>query len=831
MITIDEIAAALRGTPTNDGFLAHCPSHEDSSPSLSITEKDGRLLVHCFAGCDQTAVIDALKDRGLWPGGNGDGARAGVPRSRGRPPKVKARILDPGTDLSGLNAFVRSTWAREKFGEPVLGSKYFDARGCFNFGVIRYERKGEKKILPVYAGIDDQYHWGQPLSHDRPLLHLPELLANPADKVLVVEGEAKCEAARETLTAKGWQVTTWAGGAEAVGRTDWSTIAKREVVVWPDADPPGLKAALAIARRLPHASVLKIEGRAVGWDVADAVHEGIDLEGFIAACPSLRDDQVAQAGLGVKGVIALGHEANTFYVLSQLTHEVVSFTPAQFGLKLLQTLAPSMDWAIAFPSRDGVDLTQAMDWIVSECVRVGVFVPSRIRGPGAWRDGGQLIYHAGDRLVDPDTGAERPLEQDSARNVYEVARRIDLADAPTTAQEGMALLDLYRRVGWASSSSAVLMLGFVALSPLPGVLTWRPHVWIIGPSGTGKTTIIQRALLPVIGRPDVECLFIQGPATEAGIRQMARRAALQVLWDECEADSITRAESFEGPLFLARQSSSNNGTVPRGTISGRAIAFQFRLMFLFSSTTEHLAREPDRNRVTILAMKRDDEHRSTFRAFREDADRLLTPEWCLRFRTRSVRMMKEILQAIEIFKDEASDILGTARAGDQHGSLLAGAWMATHDDLPTKEQAREYVLDVMADWAKAAEPHQSDAEQCLSQIINATVKVAARDRSIWELVAAECYPGVDDKAMLEERPDKVLRRFGIKIDDFQGKPAAWFAREHSQLAALAGPFRLIYAQRLRELAAGPAENKWFDGRTIRALPILIENVENIGGVG
>jgi hypothetical protein len=34
---------------------------------LSITERDGKLLVHCHAGCDQRAVIDALRARGLWP--------------------------------------------------------------------------------------------------------------------------------------------------------------------------------------------------------------------------------------------------------------------------------------------------------------------------------------------------------------------------------------------------------------------------------------------------------------------------------------------------------------------------------------------------------------------------------------------------------------------------------------------------------------------------------------------------------------------------------------------------------------------------------------------
>jgi len=42
--------------------MAKCPVHgRDRSPSLSITDMgDGRTRLHCFAGCSQRSVIDAL---------------------------------------------------------------------------------------------------------------------------------------------------------------------------------------------------------------------------------------------------------------------------------------------------------------------------------------------------------------------------------------------------------------------------------------------------------------------------------------------------------------------------------------------------------------------------------------------------------------------------------------------------------------------------------------------------------------------------------------------------------------------------------------------------
>ena len=47
-------------------YIACCPAHDDRNPSLSITQGKDKLLVHCFAGCTQEEVIDALAALGLW---------------------------------------------------------------------------------------------------------------------------------------------------------------------------------------------------------------------------------------------------------------------------------------------------------------------------------------------------------------------------------------------------------------------------------------------------------------------------------------------------------------------------------------------------------------------------------------------------------------------------------------------------------------------------------------------------------------------------------------------------------------------------------------------
>lgn len=66
MDNIENILDRLQKVRKNgQGWIACCPAHEDKSPSLSInTGDDGRILLHCHAGCVTEAVVSSL---GLKP--------------------------------------------------------------------------------------------------------------------------------------------------------------------------------------------------------------------------------------------------------------------------------------------------------------------------------------------------------------------------------------------------------------------------------------------------------------------------------------------------------------------------------------------------------------------------------------------------------------------------------------------------------------------------------------------------------------------------------------------------------------------------------------------
>jgi len=50
-----ELIQALCGRWHGSYGTARCPAHEDKNPSLSVSERDGKVLLKCHGPCDQDA--------------------------------------------------------------------------------------------------------------------------------------------------------------------------------------------------------------------------------------------------------------------------------------------------------------------------------------------------------------------------------------------------------------------------------------------------------------------------------------------------------------------------------------------------------------------------------------------------------------------------------------------------------------------------------------------------------------------------------------------------------------------------------------------------------
>lgn len=62
MSSLDKVLSRLDMVKRiGDGrYTAICPAHDDRTPSLAIKDDGGRLLLHCFGGCETSEVLGAI---------------------------------------------------------------------------------------------------------------------------------------------------------------------------------------------------------------------------------------------------------------------------------------------------------------------------------------------------------------------------------------------------------------------------------------------------------------------------------------------------------------------------------------------------------------------------------------------------------------------------------------------------------------------------------------------------------------------------------------------------------------------------------------------------
>jgi len=121
-VLLDRLDGVRRAGP--DSWMARCPAHPDRNPSLSVSVKDGRVLVHCFAGCHPDAVLGAV---GLtWRDLRESDPWTWRPPSPSRPrPKPEPEREDPSPEYRER---WEALWEEAEPAHPLL-RRYLRARG------------------------------------------------------------------------------------------------------------------------------------------------------------------------------------------------------------------------------------------------------------------------------------------------------------------------------------------------------------------------------------------------------------------------------------------------------------------------------------------------------------------------------------------------------------------------------------------------------------------------------------------------------------------------------------------------------------------------------
>jgi uncharacterized protein (DUF927 family) len=163
---------------------------------------------------------------------------------------------------------------------------YRDASARVLFHIFRIDMPdGGKQIRPLTYCRNQEGHceWrNQAAPLPRPLYGLDRLAARPDATVLVCEGEKAADAAADLFPE--FVAVTSPNGAQAAAKADWSQLAGRALLIWPDHDSEGQHYAKEVARLAVTAGAVTIgivevpENFPPKWDVADTLPEGVTPE-------------------------------------------------------------------------------------------------------------------------------------------------------------------------------------------------------------------------------------------------------------------------------------------------------------------------------------------------------------------------------------------------------------------------------------------------------------------------------------------------------------------------------------------------------------------------
>lgn len=234
---------------TSGEWSSKCPvqaNHKngDKNPSLSIGEgPDGKVLLHCHAGCTTPDVARAL---GLG-----------------------LRDLFPDRPMATIDGGrrIKATY------------DYFDVHGTLIYQVVRYEPKRFSQRQP-----DGRGGWTNSLGGitERPLYHAPQVAAAIAagKPVWVVEGEKDAEALQWAVDG----ATTCNSGGAGQWRPEHTRalLGATEVQIIADADKPGMAHARSVQAELAAVGITaEVLLPPTGFnDVAEALGAGRTLDQF-----------------------------------------------------------------------------------------------------------------------------------------------------------------------------------------------------------------------------------------------------------------------------------------------------------------------------------------------------------------------------------------------------------------------------------------------------------------------------------------------------------------------------------------------------------------------
>ncbi len=493
----------------------------------------------------------------------------------------------------------------------------------------------------------------------------------------------------------------------------------------------------------------------------------------------------------------MGYNKGFFYYLPRDAGQLVILNAAGHTEQNLKQLAPLEWWSERFGTKKGVSWSHVSNALIQTCYKQRVFtLENRIRDCGIWRDKGRVVAHLGDHLwVD---GVRKEIYDIGSAYVYEKTAPIfEISQTPLDDLQARKLFQICDFCSWSNQLSATLLSGWLVIAPLCGLLEWRPHIWLDGETGAGKSFVMNKIIKPVLGNM---AMRVSQGSSEAGLRRAMAHGARPFLMDEMEAETEKDVEMMRSILLLARKSSSGDTILQADQKTGGTVEYNIYSVFCMSSINSSVSKRADKTRFSHLHLKRNTspDARQHFRDLKAFVSETLTEQYSRDLLARTLANIQTLIKNSLTFNEAAEEVFQMQRASDQIGVMLAGAYLL--------HSTKEVSYDAALEWIKKHEWHehtalseQTDQEQLFGHLMTTRINVIGSSKRHETQIgkAIMVALGQEDASFISSEAIAALEAIDIKIRGDE----VWIRKpsQHIDKFLNKTPWHASWAEKLIEL--------------------------------
>lgn len=387
------------------------------------------------------------------------------------------------------------------------------------------------------------------------------------------------------------------------------------------------------------------------------------------------------------------------------------------------------------------DHQSAVKWFRREQIKRGMYNTDRLLGTGAHYDNGRVVVNTGLGVCTP-SGDWSTYEAYTGHNTYTRSpHELVLGDKPWSIEESQYFIDQLRTFTFDSPFAYYAIAGYCALSPFASMLRRRPHIWITGQKGEGKSVLLKDLIYATTG--EGYTVYKEGLTTEAAFRQTLKRDNRPIINDEFEINRREDQSIIDGVLTLSRIAYAGE-SVSKGTSNQQGISFTTKIMFCFASINVNIRNDADRSRIVVCRMQ-------------QSRDRMKSIRNIDGLRGRMFRRLESVNANIDLARILVEDAGYSSREADTHAPFLAAYWMMLNDT--TFGEGNDRLLGEMKEAVTTigkSDERITDEDRIIIRILQERIRLDGGT----ETTIARMLVERDDMQHL--RYDKELQNFGIR---------------------------------------------------------------------